>query len=52
MSQKNPKEVFHNTAYSVQLPYIAGHSLQCLIFNKNVPINFHVIANSTLTIVK
>ena len=23
----NPKEVFHNTAYSVQLPYIAGHSL-------------------------
>ena len=27
MSQMNPKEVFHNTAYSVQLPYIAGHSL-------------------------
>jgi len=28
MSQtKNPKEVFHNTAYSVQLSYIAGHSL-------------------------
>ena len=24
----NPKEVFHNTAYSVQLPYIAGHSLK------------------------
>ena len=23
----NPKEVFHNTAYSVQLPYIAGYSL-------------------------
>ena len=23
----NPKEVFHNTAYSVQQPYIAGHSL-------------------------
>ena len=23
MSQMNPKEVFHNTAYSVQLPYIA-----------------------------
>ena len=22
----NPKEVFHNTAYSIQLPYIAGHS--------------------------
>jgi len=21
MSQMNPKEVFHNTAYSVQLPY-------------------------------
>ena len=27
MSQMNPKEVFHNTAYSVQLPYIAGQSL-------------------------
>ena len=27
MSQMNPKEVFDNTAYSVQLPYIAGHSL-------------------------
>ena len=27
MSQMNPKEVFHNTAYSVQLPDIAGHSL-------------------------
>ena len=26
MSQMNPKEVFHNTAYSVQLSYIAGHS--------------------------
>jgi len=28
MSQMNPKEVFDNTAYSVQLPYIAGHSLK------------------------
>ena len=27
MSQMNPKEVFHNTTYSVQLAYIAGHSL-------------------------
>ena len=27
MSQMNQKEVFHNTAYSVQLPYTAGHSL-------------------------
>jgi len=27
MSQMNPKEVVHNTAYSVQLPCIAGHSL-------------------------
>ena len=25
MSQMNPKEVFHNIAYSVHLPYIAGH---------------------------
>ena len=24
MSQMNPKEVFHNTVYSVQLLYIAG----------------------------
>ena len=33
MSQMNPKEVFHNTAYSVQLPYIAGLSLKrkCII---------------------
>ena len=30
MSQMNPKAVFHNTVYSVQLPYIAGHSLQGL----------------------
>ena len=28
ISQMNPKEVFHNNAYSVvQLPYIAGNSL-------------------------
>ena len=27
MSQMNRKEVFYKTAYSVQLPYIAGHSL-------------------------
>ena len=27
ISQMKPKEVSHNTAYSVQLPYIAGHSL-------------------------
>ena len=26
-SQLNLKEVLHNTAYSVQIPYIAGHSL-------------------------
>ena len=28
MSQINPKEFVHNTAYSVQLPYIAGHSIE------------------------
>ena len=28
MSQMNPKEVFRNTAYSFQLPNIAGHSLK------------------------
>ena len=27
MSEMNPKEFIHNAAYSVQLPYIAGHSL-------------------------
>ena len=27
MSQMIPKEVFHKTAYSVQLPYVAGNSL-------------------------
>ena len=27
MSQINPKEFVHNTAYSVKLPYIAHHSL-------------------------
>jgi len=36
MSQMNPKEAFHKTSYSVQLPYIAGHSLlkqNCLACN-------------------
>ena len=32
MSKINPKEVFHNTAYSVQLPYIAGLPLKSLNF--------------------
>ena len=27
MSQINPKKFLHNTIFSVQLPYIAGHSL-------------------------
>ena len=27
MSQMNPKTFLHNTTFSVQLPYIAGHSL-------------------------
>ena len=27
MSQMNPKEVFLNIAYTVQLPYIAGYPL-------------------------
>ena len=27
MYQMNQKDVFYNTAYLVQLPYIAGHSL-------------------------
>ena len=32
MSQMNPKEVFHNTASSVQLPYIAGHTFKTVMF--------------------
>ena len=36
MSQMNPKEVFDNTASSVQLPYISGHSpLICDGYEKN-----------------
>jgi len=31
MSQMNPKEVFDNTAYSVQLHYLAGHSLKEIV---------------------
>ena len=27
MSQMNPKKILLNTTFSVQLPYIAGHSL-------------------------
>ena len=27
MPQMNPNEVFHNTAYAVQPPYIVGHSI-------------------------
>ena len=27
VSQINPKEFLHNTTFSVQSPYIAGHSL-------------------------
>ena len=28
MSEMNPKEAFHNTVYSVQLPYLADPSLK------------------------
>jgi len=40
MSQMNLKEVFHNTAYSVQLPYIAfnGHSLQRINIVEDNPV--------------
>ena len=32
-----PKEVFNNTAYSIKLPYITGHSLEitCCPFKSN-----------------
>ena len=39
MSQTNPEKSFHNTAYSVQLPNLAGHFL----------LNFEVKAFSTKT---
>ena len=32
ISQINPKKLIYNTAFSVQLPYIAGHSFK-LTFN-------------------
>ena len=38
MSKMNPKEFVPNTAYSVQLPYIAGLSLKVTL----VFINWHV----------
>ena len=28
MAQMNPKKFLHNSTFSVQLPYIAGHSLK------------------------
>jgi len=38
MSQINPKEAFHNTANSVQLPYITSLSLpeDCIFARKKV----------------
>ena len=33
----NPKEVFHNTAYSVQQPYIPDHSLEKNVFSPFSP---------------
>ena len=36
MSQMNPKDFDHNTAYSVQLPYIASLSLYDTYFFKRV----------------
>ena len=46
MSQMNPKEVFDNTAYLVQLPYIAGHSL-FLTYKHNTSSNIgqHILEN-------
>ena len=36
MSLMNPKEVFNNTVYSVQLLYIAGHSLKAMIISRSI----------------
>ena len=38
MSQINPKECVHKTAYSVQLPYIAG--IKCYLFASEQIRNF------------
>ena len=43
----NPKEVFHNTAYSVQLPYIAGHSLNRKIYT---PFRLTVVSNMKINL--
>ena len=43
MSQMNPKEAFHNIAYSVQLPYIDGRSLP---LKKNKKARNHVHSES------
>ena len=37
----NPKKFLPNTTFSVQLPYIAGHSLQEHIYRDNIPLTFH-----------
>ena len=56
----NPKKVFHNTACSVQLPYIAGHSLKgyhCILPSLHggsleitlpVPLNLQLYLNETI----
>ena len=49
MRQMNPKKCLHNTTFSVQLPHIAGHFLEHLlftdflwIFTQNQTVNFRV----------
>ena len=41
----NPKEFVHNTAYSVQLPYIAGHSLLKTLFCKRTILSNNAVNN-------
>ena len=40
----NPKEVFLNTAFSVQLPYTAGHSLNKNKIPKQKRLNFQTLS--------
>ena len=58
MTQMNPKEAFHNTAYSVQLPYIPGliyiiilqqqqKSIKHILIKKWHPVNQNLIKKNS-----
>jgi len=56
MSQMNPKKILHSTTFSVQLPYIAGHSSHSLQFldparSRVMNLKFKFILKTLLNIV-